>query len=178
MTVAIVDIKSGQKLTSGELPLVVILPPVVEGQPDNGTALFSKVGDTRPEHNPLYVAVEEVLTTPAPNYPYSVVSEEHNFTGDELQVSKTYAPAVENYQRAVEQHIEDVAAEKGYSSAVSCASYVTDPNPAWAEEAASFVAWRSSVWAHVFGELAKVQQGERDIPQLDELISELPSSPW
>lgn len=82
------------------------------------------------------------------------------------------------FTRAIEAHIEATAQARQYSSSVSCASYLNDPNPVWAAEAQSFIAWRSAVWAEVFATLAEVQAGERAVPTVTELIAELPAMEW
>lgn len=87
------------------------------------------------------------------------------------------APSLADYQLAVEAHVEAVAAARGYSSAVSCASYVADPHPPWAAEAAAFVAWRSAVWVEVFDTLAAVQGGA-PAPTIEALIAGLPVIGW
>lgn len=85
---------------------------------------------------------------------------------------------IEVFQRKVEDHIEAKARERGYSSAVSCASYLNDPNPVWTAEAQAFIAWRSAVWTRAFELLADVQSGKRAVPTIGEMIAELPSIEW
>lgn len=50
----------------------------------------------------------------------------------------------------VNARVEEVARSMGYSSAASCAGYVTSTVPQWAAEARAFVAWRDAVWLAVF----------------------------
>ncbi|MGD9921441.1 MAG: hypothetical protein AB7V13_08345 [Pseudorhodoplanes sp.] len=92
------------------------------------------------------------------------------------------APATltpEQFQRAIERHVDSVAAQRGYSSAVSLASYVASSVPQWAAEAEVFVAWRDAVWVYALAELAKVMAAERSAPETAEaFITELPSIAW
>lgn len=93
-----------------------------------------------------------------------------------------YAPppvalTVADYQRAVEAHVDTVAGAKGYSSGVSCASYVGSTNTAWAAEAAVFVAWRDAVWGRTLTALA-TWQGGGDAPTIEGLIGDLPEIEW
>jgi len=86
-------------------------------------------------------------------------------------------PTLATFQRVIEDHIDNAARGLGYSSAVSCSSYVASTVSAWAQEASLFVAWRDSVWSYAFIELGKVQGGEREIPSVSEFVAELPTPP-
>jgi hypothetical protein len=89
-----------------------------------------------------------------------------------------YVPTVADYQDAVEGHVEAVAAQRGYSSSVSCASYVSSIVPQWKAEATAFSAWRDQVWVFALNELLKVQQGQRAVPTVAAFIAELPAMQW
>lgn len=85
----------------------------------------------------------------------------------------------EQFQRAIERHVDAVAAERSYSSAVSLASYVASTNPLWQAEAEAFVAWRDAVWVYALTELAKVQAQERAVPESTAaFVAELPVIAW
>lgn len=86
-------------------------------------------------------------------------------------------PTLADYQAAIEAHVEATARERGYSSAVSCASYVGSTVPAWAAEAAAFVVWRDQIWLEVFQALAAVQQGAAP-PTIAGLIARFPAMEW
>lgn len=83
-----------------------------------------------------------------------------------------------DYRSAIQAHVDATARARDYDGGVSCASWVASTNPAWAEEAQAFVAWRDAVWAHVFGELAKVEAGQREQPTVAALLDELPAMTW
>lgn len=87
-------------------------------------------------------------------------------------------PRLGDYRSAIQAHVDATARARDYDSGVSCASWVASTNPAWAAEAQAFVAWRDSVWAHVFGELAKVETGQREQPTITGLLEELPAMAW
>lgn len=172
MTYAIVDLKSKDTVRRvGALPVQQTLP-------DGGLAQFDQVGDERPEHAPVYrlVAVEEA--TPRPDYPVVEVASEREFKDGKEVITKTYAPDLSAFTAAIEDHIEATARARQYSSAVSCASYLSDPNPAWSAEAQAFIAWRSSVWAKVFEMLGAVQGGSKAVPTIPDMIAELPAMEW
>lgn len=95
-----------------------------------------------------------------------------------LDAFEPSVPAPEDYQNAIQAHVNATAQQRQYDSGTSMASYVTDPNPTWAAEAQTFVAWRSAVWAYAYGELAKVQGGQRAQPSVETLAAGLPEIVW
>lgn len=84
----------------------------------------------------------------------------------------------DDFADAIEAHVDAAAKSRNYASAVSLASYVQSTNAQWAAEAQAFVAWRDAAWGYAYGELAKVQAGQRAIPSVAEMISELPAIAW
>lgn len=82
-----------------------------------------------------------------------------------------------DYEAALDAHVEAVAAAKGYKTAASCAGYVSSTIPAWAAEAAAFIAWRDAVWIGVYAALAAVQGGA-PAPSVDALVAGLPAMVW
>lgn len=83
------------------------------------------------------------------------------------------SPTLEDYRAAIRAHVDATAQTRDYDNAVSCASYVNSTNPQWAAEAQAFVAWRDAVWSYVFAELAKVENGQRPQPAIEEFVGEL-----
>jgi hypothetical protein len=76
---------------------------------------------------------------------------EREMTPEEIAALPPPPPLdAERVKRVVSEHIESVARSMGYSSAVSCASYVASTNPEWAAQAQAFIAWRDAVWQEVF----------------------------
>ena len=86
---------------------------------------------------------------------------------------------VVRYRDAVQTHIDATAQSRNYDSGVSLASYVSDPNPVWAAEAAAFVAWRSQIWQEVVTLLAQIKAGEAPPPESPAaLVATLPQIQW
>ena len=171
MIYSVVDIQTGVRMAEGTLPLEVLLP-------DGGLARFTMVGETLPGHAPRYRCVERVEITTPPEYPHVVASETREFVEGDDRITRSYAPDIAAYQRAIEAHVDAVAQERGYSGAVSIATYVTSTNAQWSAEAAAFIAWRDAVWAHVFERLAAVQGGQQEPPTLAVFIGALPTIGW
>lgn len=87
-------------------------------------------------------------------------------------------PTFEDFSRAIEKHVNKTATERGYSSAVSCASYVTSTIDKWAAEARVFAEWRDNLYVYAFTELEKVQSRQIEVPALDAFLTELPAIEW
>lgn len=82
------------------------------------------------------------------------------------------------FTKELEKAINDTAAERQYSSGISCASYVDSTNPQWAEEAQTFIVWRDSVFAYGYHYLEQVQRGEITNPSIESFISGIPGMVW
>ena len=63
------------------------------------------------------------------------------------------APALEDYERAVEDVLQECAAAHRYDDIVSACSYAAVANP-FQEESAAILQWRGNVWAWCYGLLA------------------------
>lgn len=85
---------------------------------------------------------------------------------------------LDDYRHAIQSHVDAVARQRNYEGGVACASYANSTLPAWAGEAAAFIAWRDAVWVYVFTELAKVENSEREQPTIPALLAELPAIDW
>ena len=100
--------------------------------------------------------------------------------GDDLQFEPGPPPPTPEqmqaaYTAAIEAHVEATARARGYTSAVSCATYAASTIPAWQAEGAAFVAWRDDVWTAALAMLAAVQAGGA-IPESP--IAGLPEMVW
>ena len=80
-----------------------------------------------------------------------------------------------DYTVAIQAVIDRTAQAREYTDGVSLASYVSSTDPQWAAEAAAFVAWRDAVWRYAYGELAKIQTGQRAQPSVAHIVAELPA---
>lgn len=78
----------------------------------------------------------------------------------------------------IQDHVDEVAAQRGYANGFALAGYATSTVSAWASEAQTFIAWRDAVWVYAYAELARVQAGQRELPTIAELIAELAPINW
>lgn len=85
---------------------------------------------------------------------------------------------VEDYQHAINAHLDATAKARQYDGAISLVGYMGSTNPQWAAEAAAFTAWRDDVWAYAYQQLALVQSGKRRAPSVSEFVAELPLIGW
>lgn len=83
-----------------------------------------------------------------------------------------------DYENAIQSLVDTTATEKSFRDGVTLASYTASTIPAWAAEAAAFVAWRDHVWAYAYAELAKVQAGQREQPDTGAFIAEIAPIVW
>ncbi|KAA3504351.1 hypothetical protein DXM27_03685 [Rhizobium rhizogenes] len=88
------------------------------------------------------------------------------------------APTISDYENAIQNLVDSTARERQFRDGVTLASYTTSTKPKWAAEAQAFVAWRDNVWFYAYGELAKVQAGERPQPTVPQFLSEIAPIAW
>ena len=79
---------------------------------------------------------------------------------------------------AIQSMLDDKAKERNYDSILSLCTYATSTAAKFSKEGQAAVEWRDEVWAKGYAILADVEGGERAIPTVDELLSELPSFVW
>ncbi len=99
-------------------------------------------------------------------------------TTTEEYVPSPYAPAMEDYQAAIQSLVDDTARSMQFNDGVTLASYVASTREDWAGQAHAFVAWRDDVWQYAYSELAKVQGGVRTQPTVEAFLNELPEIVW
>lgn len=76
---------------------------------------------------------------------------------------------------AVQRHLDGTAQAFGYDGILSAVSYADESTvPTFQEDGMKFRAWRSLVWATCYEIMQSVERLERDIPTMEQLISELP----
>jgi hypothetical protein len=98
--------------------------------------------------------------------------------GNKIAAYVPPAPAVTDYQTAVQGLIDQTASEKLFNDGVSLASYKDSTVPLWAAQASAFIAWRDGVWVYCYAEFAKVEAGERPQPTVSAFLAELPAIVW
>lgn len=84
----------------------------------------------------------------------------------------------EIFTAAIRRLLNGKAAERGYDDIHTGSSYRGDPNPAYDAEGQALFEWRSAVWTYATAELAKVLAGQREIPDLNAFLDELPRLTW
>ncbi len=98
--------------------------------------------------------------------------------GNQVAVYVPPAPTEADYQIAIQNLIDQTAQSRQYADGVALAGYVNSTVQTWSAEATAFIMWRDSVWIYAYGELAKVQAGQREQPSVAEIVSELPVITW
>ncbi|MRG64574.1 hypothetical protein GH789_04650 [Rhizobium pusense] len=88
------------------------------------------------------------------------------------------AVTIADYENAIQNLVDDTAREKQFRDGVTLASYTASTRPKWAAEAQAFVSWRDNVWFYAYGELAKVQAGQRPQPTVDQFLAEIAPIAW
>ena len=87
-------------------------------------------------------------------------------------------PTITDYENAIQNLVDSTAREKQFRDGVTLASYTASTKPKWAAEAQAFVAWRDNVWFYAYGELAKVQTGQRPQPTVEQFLVEIAPIAW
>lgn len=80
----------------------------------------------------------------------------------------------EEYESAVQAHLDSVARSRGYDNIHTACAYAAAPNP-YREESAMFVTWRGEVWDYAYNQFNLIHAAEREIPSIPEIIAELPT---
>ena len=96
----------------------------------------------------------------------------------EFEEQTPQAPAIADYENAIQNLVDSTAREKQFRDGVTLASYTASTKPKWAAEAQAFVAWRDNVWFYAYGELAKVQAGQRSQPTVEQFLGEIARIAW
>lgn len=105
---------------------------------------------------------------------------QRRFIGDEIVVVEPTAasPTITDYENAIQSLVDSTAREKQFRDGVTLASYTASTKAKWAAEAQAFVAWRDNVWFYAYGQLAKVQAGERSQPTVEQFLAEIAPIAW
>jgi len=107
---------------------------------------------------------------------------ERPMTADEIaeigQVHEALPPTIADYENAIQNLVDETARERQFRDGVTLASYTASTKPKWAAEAQAFVAWRDNVWFYAYGELAKVQAGQRQQPTVEQFLTEIAPIAW
>ncbi len=99
--------------------------------------------------------------------------------GELVVVEPSDVPAtISDYENAIQNLVDSTAREKQFRDGVTLASYTASTKPKWAAEAQAFVAWRDNVWFYAYGELVKVQAGQRPQPTVEQFLGEIAPIAW
>ena len=88
------------------------------------------------------------------------------------------APAITDYENAIQNFVDSTARERQFRDGVTLASYIGSSKQKWAAEAQAFINWRDYVWTNAYIELDKVQSGQRQQPTIEEFLSEVVRITW
>lgn len=132
------------------------------------------------------VQVEEVIFdvapplfwAPCPNF----VSSGHIYDGKEfmerMAPAKSQEQIEDEYARALENHLDSVARGRKYTNALSCISYITSKNPAWAAEAKAFSNWRDDVFNEAITIHEHIAARKIMVMPMAEFIAAMPVIEW
>lgn len=96
----------------------------------------------------------------------------------EMKAEAAAASLKTMFQRAIEAHVDQVAQGRNFRHADSARGHANSTVPAWKADADAFIAWADAVWVYAFAELAKVEAGDREVPEVGEFLAELPAIEW
>lgn len=79
------------------------------------------------------------------------------------------------FEQSIQLLLDTTAKKYGYDSITTAVSYAEEPAvEKFQNDGKAFRQWRSLVWEYAYKELAKVKAGVREIPSLDDFMTELP----
>lgn len=87
-------------------------------------------------------------------------------------------PTIDDFTNAVQKRLDDFARTRNYDGILSLCTYATSSVPRFALEGQRGVDLRDQTWASCYQIMAEVQNGERPMPTVDELLDMLPAVAW
>lgn len=88
------------------------------------------------------------------------------------------AAIVQQFTEAIQYHLDSTAQTRNYSNIISACSYAAGTHPKYSAEGKACLVWRESVWDVCYQILNDVQAGNRPMPTIEQVISELPVITW
>ena len=82
------------------------------------------------------------------------------------------------YTQAVQDWMDSIVQKRNYDSIGTACTYKDSTDPTFKAEGTACVAWRDKVWRYCYDVMNAVKRGERALPQLDELLAEVPVLEW
>lgn len=83
-----------------------------------------------------------------------------------------------DYEDAVQKHLDKTAQSRGYDNTYTCLSYLSSTDEVWRRESNAFNAWRDSVWRKCHEVMNSALEGAIQPPTVEELIAQLPVIDW
>ena len=80
--------------------------------------------------------------------------------------------------QAVQQRLDDFARTRNYDGILSATTYATSGVQKFTAEGQYAVQARDATWATCYAIMAEVQQGQRPMPSVEQVLSELPALEW
>jgi len=96
----------------------------------------------------------------------------------EQKAEEAQVDLVKSLERAVDQRIRTVCADKGYDSENGLSKYMARPNSPWYVECIALGDWIDACWLKCHEVMNAVLAGERPAPTAEEIITELPVFSW
>jgi hypothetical protein len=81
-------------------------------------------------------------------------------------------------QKAVQNRLDSFAQTRRYDSMLSCCTYYNSTYQKFQTEAQYCVQARDSTWEACYAILAQFEAGQRPLPTVEQLLSELPTLQW
>lgn len=128
--------------------------------------LYEEIADTAP---PADYSDDFYYRTEQDDAPYVVYTRKSDEQIQQVMLKK--------FISAMESKYDAVAQEKHYDNRYTCALRAGYSGPFQAE-GQSFASWMDACNAYGYQEMAKVIGGTRPMPTVEELLSELPATPW
>ena len=79
---------------------------------------------------------------------------------------------------AVQQRLDAFASTRNYDNILSACTYATSTVPKFAKEGQYAVSARDMTWATCYQIMTAVQSGQRPVPTVEQVMSELPTLAW
>lgn len=122
------------------------------------------------------LAKEEVVRNEEGQYVFkSDLDEEHE---QAIRDQRERDAMQAEFTNAIQQRLDAFAQERGYDNIISACSYFGSNNARFKAEADRAIQLRDDTWAICYAILDAVLAGERAVPTLEEIASELPALTW
>ena len=82
------------------------------------------------------------------------------------------------FTAAIQEYMDSFFRQRNYDGVLSAATYATSTNAKFAAEGQYAVEMRDAIWAKGYAIMDAVLAGEREIPSIEEVLSELPALVW